>query len=311
VLDGDQQPDYETFLENRWPEPDSRIYSGVCQAKERLLVEKDVRAVISGNGGDQLFGHSLPPYYLAEWFAFGKWDRWLDGVRDCASHGGHSLWKLLWFHTLGDLRYQPHRPRLTHANALVWLTPEFREICIRIEAERTPRRLGPLAQAGREHQLRLIMRTGTEHEHPHARFPLLYRPLVEFMLAVPWELKSQPDRHRVLQRAAMRGLLPEGIRTRLDKRGATESVLKGFAARRPAFMRLREGRAMAALGIVEPERFRRACDVLRHGVVGNELTYFVAALAFEAWLGLRDQNDYSTTIPGIADFFRSAATSCG
>lgn len=124
------------------------------------------------------------------------------------------------------------------------------------------------------------------------RHPLLYRPLVEFMLAVPWELKCVAGEDRVLHRAAIASLVPEQVRLRRDKGQPETAILRGLKKNWRHVQPLTQGRYLADAGAVAPERFRAACERLRHGHIsrGGAFSYYIAALTFERWMaagGLR------------------------
>src|SRR6202011_2848592 len=67
------------------------------------------------------------------------------------------------------------------------------------------------------------------------RYPLMYRPLVEFMYAVPWEQKLRPRCDRYLQRRALAGILPEVVRRRASKGSGNPSMVEGLRRSRDWF----------------------------------------------------------------------------
>jgi hypothetical protein len=115
------------------------------------------------------------------------------------------------------------------------------------------------------------------------RFPLLHRPLVEFMYALPWELKLAPGANRLLHREALRGILPEPVRTRRGKRGPSQPYFDGLAASRDWCDLLTHRPAVVDRGYVAEDAWRQAVQKARFGVVSS-LRDFLTTAALEAWL---------------------------
>ena len=122
------------------------------------------------------------------------------------------------------------------------------------------------------------------------RHPLLYRPLVEFMLAVPWEHFVQPGRDRIVQRRATAGLLPDLIRNRRSKASGTAMLQRSMGEHWEAVRPLTLGRRLGALGLVDPPAFRQACERMRHGVLNKQLRYLAAGLSLEMWLRANEED---------------------
>jgi hypothetical protein len=118
------------------------------------------------------------------------------------------------------------------------------------------------------------------------RLPLLYRPLVEFMLAIPWSQKIAPRQDRVLQRRSLRGAVPEMIRVRTDKRGPTASLVLGFAQGWQGAARLGAAKNLEERGIVQGSILAGHLERLRHGVIEDQMHFLFATIALEAWLEL-------------------------
>src|SRR5262249_39915769 len=114
-----------------------------------------------------------------------------------------------------------------------WLSPRFRRS---LEGSRNrTRRSSRLSIASRfffERIHRVSLMSGQLWNQLGSRFevryPLLYRPLVEFMHAIPWEQKISPSQNRVLHRRALSNILPESVRLRKDKQGPSEAIWEGF-----------------------------------------------------------------------------------
>jgi asparagine synthase (glutamine-hydrolysing) len=114
------------------------------------------------------------------------------------------------------------------------------------------------------------------------RHPLLYRPLVEFMAAIPWEQKIQPGQDRSLQRRALQGILPEPIRQRKDKRGPDQACFEGLRSGSWSELLLDRPRIVER-GYVDERLWRQAVSQARCGCLPT-LKHFIAAATLEVWL---------------------------
>ncbi|HVT14743.1 MAG TPA: asparagine synthase-related protein [Thermoanaerobaculia bacterium] len=115
------------------------------------------------------------------------------------------------------------------------------------------------------------------------RHPFLYRPLVEFALAAPWQQKIRPGEHKSLLRRAMVGILPEIVRTRRDKRGPGAAGYKAFARRWHEIAPVVDSSLLVAMGYVDGRAFRHAAEQVRLGA-SESFGAFTTTLAFEYWL---------------------------
>ena len=115
------------------------------------------------------------------------------------------------------------------------------------------------------------------------RSPLPYRPLVEFMYAVPWHQKLRPKCDRFLQRRALKGILPELVRRRAGKAGASWEMVEGLR-RSPRWVEcLCDSPKIASLGIADRERWRQAVAQAAVGQTHGDV-FFLAGVAVELWL---------------------------
>ena len=118
------------------------------------------------------------------------------------------------------------------------------------------------------------------------RHPLLYRPLVEFALRLPPILRARPHAHRWILREALRGILPEKVRTRVGKPGTAAFLAWSFAANREKLAPLTREPILADLGLLHTDGFRTAFyDAAQHMTGGGGLLGpLLNTLAVEAWL---------------------------
>lgn len=113
--------------------------------------------------------------------------------------------------------------------------------------------------------------------------PFLDRPLVELSLGFAPAICAQPCARKWVLREAMRGILPELVRTRHGK-GSVDGAFAHWLAREGIRLtRKVEGSEIAQLGIIEPVALRVA---IQDGVNGEPhlRAALVRAFALEVWL---------------------------
>ena len=115
------------------------------------------------------------------------------------------------------------------------------------------------------------------------RRPLLYRPFLEFMYALPGAERFQPRCDRYLQRRALKGILPELVRRRGTKLFGTWAFIEGLARSQEWVDYLCEDPELPSIGVCTPSSWR---DAIMQAVVGNTYgdRFFVTAVALEVWL---------------------------
>jgi len=301
VLDEDRYRYFDVLDTDHLVAPSTGIFGGsAARAQEVLFKSEGIRVQLTGLGGDPVFcGDRFPPLHLSEWLLTFQWASWGRGVREWLRLGDRSLWNLCWQCSRGAL---PNIASDGWRSALLgWWTPSFRTELMQYEHEttKTAKNARLYSSAAREYQYHHItqMQPGSSPRVRDwdVRHPLLSRPLVEFMLAISWDEKITPHEDRVIQRRAMKGILPESIRTRKDKGDHTPLILKGVRENWSLIKPFTSGEHLASVGIVETASFREACERLRHGrIYTPDLTegpLLLAALSLEVWLALREQRE--------------------
>jgi asparagine synthase (glutamine-hydrolysing) len=262
----------------------------IFDAAAKLFTFYGVRTHLTGRGGEALFcGDAFPPLYLSELFRGLRWTRWFREASEWERLGHRSYWHLLWDCSLGRLT-NPNDGASRSSSRLPphWLAPGFVDQ-VRA-AEKEPLSAGPRLydSPARELHYRSILEKSKGARFMRVadeRHPLLYRPLVEFALALPWEQMLRPDQDRLIQRRSLRGILPERIRLRTSKGSATlPLLLRGLRDSWPKVQPLTLGHHLARLDLVRAPAFQAACERLRHGLPVNQLRHFTAALSLEIWL---------------------------
>jgi hypothetical protein len=127
---------------------------------------------------------------------------------------------------------------------------------------------------------------GMVNDHLEMRYPFLYRPLVEFALALPPEFCAVPTQSKWILRQAMTGLLPDIVRTRRGKGAIDGRLAHSLVHERPRIERLLRAPILAELGCIDGSKLRAGVDAAIHGDDTLRASV-IDALALELWLSIR------------------------
>jgi asparagine synthase (glutamine-hydrolysing) len=130
-----------------------------------------------------------------------------------------------------------------------------------------------------------VQRDGFE-DGMEVRYPFLSRPLVEFSLQLPVHLRVQPFARKRVLREAMRGVLPEQIRTRQSKGGIDARILWSLQRENGFLRTLLQEPILADLGVLDGAELRSAVAEARNGIKHN-VVMLMSALSLETWLAVR------------------------
>ena len=193
-----------------------------------LARDKGIRVLLTGTGGDEWLTGS--PYHLADLLRTWKLPSLIRMVTQSAGFGEglrslvrYGLWPLL---PSGARKI--FRQLLGRTGIPPWISPRFaRRIGLpdRLAVEPDRRQFYGMAHAdiaatlengwwihALEMEERGAARFGLEERHPFAD-----RRIAEFAVALPEDQRCRMNEYKFVLRQAMRGLLPETIRTRLSK----------------------------------------------------------------------------------------------
>jgi asparagine synthase (glutamine-hydrolysing) len=280
-----------------------------------LLEDHGVGVVLSGHGGDQvLAGDTPPPRYLADplqrldlvGFARGlsAWNRRNPARRSLLHWLSSQVARPLSSHALGR--------SVVVDNSASYAVPDWIDARYARSSrlrDRIRRRYAPRCRfsgdqyfAEKLYELGTV--AGTHRDAVAERFsyrnPLLYRPLVEFLFAIPWEQRLQPEFDRSLHRRAMRGILPEIVRRRRSKSGASQSYFDGL--RNGAWLDiLRRKPQLVERGYVDARAWSEAVEQARFGRA-HTMSHLIAAATLECWFRQRETTrTASTSSQGATD----------
>ncbi len=270
---------------------DCRLSTTVRRAGGRIL--------LTGSGGDQLFSGNM--LFFADLLVKGRLPSALTEMARRAATGRVSFWQLAYRNALLPLLPHAAHARLVRDQDQVPALPWLDRFAMR-RLGLDPERAATLdAYGGRlgnkyHHVVASLIRMIENHYYggPIAdaldvRHPFLYRPLVEFALRLPPQLRARPHAHRWILRQAMRGILPEKVRTRVGKPGTGDFLAWSLAAEQERLAALLRAPILGDLGLVDPGRLRAAFQDVLYGVAGSKplCAPLLNTLAVEAWLQLR------------------------
>ena len=253
-----------------------------------------------------MFGAGFPPLHLASLLKARRMGAWLRAIAELSEAGRYNLWQLLWVYSRGDVlnALQYMAPRTP-----TWLAADMRTAVD--EAQRTlitatcGRFLSNI-RAFHYYVIATLAASLPDHDRFlfEPRSPLLSLPLVEFMIAIPWNCKITANSTRVLQRRAFGNILPKAILHRTTKASFTARFFSALRRRWDFWEPLAKGTYLADLGLVNSAEFRRSCEALRQGIATDSIGSQCAALILEQWLRMRR---IRTDDPSLRRFRHDAA----
>jgi len=141
-----------------------------------------------------------------------------------------------------------------------------------------------------------FLERGPFEEGIEMRYPFLHRPLVEHALRLPPPLRIRPTRGKHVLREAMRGILPEEVRTRRGKGGIDARLLWALHRERARLDGLLRDPEIARRGWVRAGALRAATEQARQGEV-HSLPFLLCSLSLETWLAVRSGR-WEASAPG-------------
>lgn len=274
-----------------WDEPHQQVrFYAFFRRYQRMLGEAGVSALLCGNGGEiPMLLEYPPPLHLADLLRRGRWrTAWREAL----------IWQralrlplanVAWTWGVSPLLRPPNRSYAFEKPALpAWIEPAFaRRLGLSRRANRAV--MPPVFRSvGDQWQYEKLGRCGEALFRGYMeygcemRYPFLSRPVLEFGLAVPYRRLLTPGTFKPVLRRAMAGILPEVIRTRVDKGDIGRWVVRSLAAEWPVLEPLLRHSVLAELGYVRGEELHRAVHLFTYGKA--ERTGLLSAIvALEIW----------------------------
>ncbi len=275
-------------------EAPSPVYPFFARDRRMVDVVRDSggRVLLSGFGSDHyLFGNF---HYISDLAARGKVNAAIRELLGWSVASRQSFWTMARDHLVAPFLPSARGSAPTDPDSVPgWIDPVFARQhhvstltpAARLETVRPGHRFHAATLAG------LAAVPAWVHGWPFegsldVRYPFLHRPLVEAVLAMPVAMRIRPGTHKWVLRQAMKGILPESVRTRASKGSIDARILWSFQRERSTLDHLLRDPILAQLGCVDPTALRAAVDRARRGVRSN-LVHLMTALSMETWLAVR------------------------
>jgi len=126
-------------------------------------------------------------------------------------------------------------------------------------------------------------------------YPFMHRPLVEFLMAIPFEQKLRPTETRSLHRRAMRDVLPGKIARRVSKGGSNGVMGRSLSREWQRLKPILTNPRVCANGYVDPKALTEHLHRARHGQAPYTHV-MLRVLPIEFWLrALERRTQLATT----------------
>jgi asparagine synthase (glutamine-hydrolysing) len=266
------------------------------RAMTALLRERGARVLLSGQGADHYLTGNWG--YVTDLLAARRVGEGLRELTRLSVGVRQSFWTGLGRHGVQPFLPAALRQRTArrHERLPGWIEPAFARRTGMEDRLPAARRLAVEERRGSRfaHEIAVEMAglTGFLEREPfggalEVRYPFLYRPLVEHSLRLPPQMRIRAGTGKYVLREAMRGILPEAVRTRRGKGGIDARLLWTLGHEAPRLRELLRDPVVARRGWVRPDRLRQAVEDARCGEVGS-LPFLLCTLALETWLAARE-----------------------
>jgi asparagine synthase (glutamine-hydrolysing) len=277
------------------PRHNFMFYPRECRLCE-IVGRAGGRVLLTGQGPDEYLRGSM--FFFADWLAQGRIGPTVREMAHRAAIGRVSLWNLAYQNAVMPLL--PYRLRLRLGSEVTrlpaWVRPAIaRRYALQERSYELSLYAGPVRHKYRHSMIKGIdvLAATIGHlvldDHLDVRHPFLDRRLVEFGLGLPPELTTQPHAGKWVLREAMRGIVPDVVRTRVGKGTQAERHAWALTAQRPLLEPLVREPILADLGVVDGARLRSAFDAMPHQPrrMNDPHAAMEQVLAIEAWLQIR------------------------
>lgn len=258
-----------------------------------LLRSAGASVLLSGVGSDHYLMGNM--FFFADWIAAGEWRRAARELLRWAVLGHVSLWKLAYLNAALPLAPAAiQRRRARGAEAPRWIPAAARKRLRLTERSLVARSYAGPRGGQYAHEVAFATAAisaaidhGIVADAVDVRYPFCHRPLVEFALSLPAEMCRRPNARKWILREAMRGYLPEIIRTRRWKGAFDGRVAWTLMHQHDRVDALIDRSMLADLGCIDVAPLRAA--VSRATKLDGEVErgQVLNALALELWLRVR------------------------
>jgi asparagine synthase (glutamine-hydrolysing) len=253
--------------------------------------------LLTGSGGDNLFLGTM--FFFADWVARGQLGEAVREMAHRAALGRVSFWDLAYQNAVLPLLPSVVRRRLmrgAESTVPAWVNPHLvRQYGLDQRTGSNPLYTGParskyaFAVATAVDAIPTVLTAGVDRDVLDIRHPFLHRPLVEVALRLPAQMCVRPHARKWVLRQAMRGILPEMVRTRVGKGNGGGLSVHSLHAERVFISRLLHDSILAALGVINLERVKAATAMTHRDSDGQCLASAMlqSMVDLEFWLQVR------------------------
>jgi asparagine synthase (glutamine-hydrolysing) len=254
------------------------------------------RVLLTGMAGDTLFTGTM--FFFADWLVEGRLIAAGREMLRRAMIGRVSFWELAYRNAVLPLLplWLQHRLVQDAGQVPPWLSKgairryelRDRSYVDRCYGGRLGHKYADSVAAGIE-MMAAGQTSGLLEDTLDVRHPFLYRPLVEFALRLPAEWCVVPQQRKQILRDAMRGLLPEIVRSRVGKGALHARLAESLTTERSLLDSLLEEPILASLGLIDPAGLRAFVRGAQQRPESRQRLHSAVhhTLAVEAWLQTR------------------------
>jgi asparagine synthase (glutamine-hydrolysing) len=279
------------------------------------------RVLLTGEGGDALVAGTM--FFFADWMVRGRVGEALREMAHRAALGRVSLWRLAYENAVMPLL--PSRLRRLLTRTRVGSIPPWIPAATAKRYELASRSAHESVYGGRlghkyEDAAALTiagvpstMPLGPCDDVLELRHPYLYRPLVELALRLEPGMCVRPHERKWILREAMRGILPEKVRTRVGKGGLDGLNVWSLTHDQRRLDRMLRDPILAQLGVVDRGALNWVLNDVRSGRNAHEgwRDLITVALDVEMWLQLRSGRWAARDTQGMSNMQVEAAVFAG
>jgi len=285
------------------------IFASYHQKVNALMAENDARVRLCGSGGDQIF-NSLPSPSgaLADSLVRGKFVQLRKDLCTWSRDRNKPYLKLLWEDAIEPLLSTKLQVRLKgdlYKRISDLFDPEFVKRTNLKERMLSPADpFGFRLPSSRKQSVSFLTAVRSISagyarvlQDMELRLPILHRPLVEFMQAIPRDQRIRPGEKRSLQRRALKDFLPLEVLNRKGKGNPSEAVFRGFTREYARLHSVLSDSYVARYGYVNQPALMRALERSRHG--DKRISEIFRVIALEFWLRSLDQYGPTAEISAV------------
>ncbi len=292
TIDGDANRPFTLSPEPMWALPaGGMLHAARDRAYAALLRAHSVDVVLTGMAGDQvLFGNPIAPFFLADLLRQGRVGALLSELVRWSNAAYPRRSYLFWLQQGALNPLLPRRIAASTSQAAPWATTKAIErarACMRKHRALAPQIRSIAARyylAGVLNGANIVSTWLLPRAMPaDIRHPLLHRPLVAFLCAIPWDVQAGGRATRRLQRQALHDVLPPAILHRQGKPLFDQALFRGLAETTAWFRTSGRASVLAEKGLWNGHVWDEAVSKARLGYV-PVLQHFLAAASLEHWL---------------------------